>query len=210
MGFPTTAKGKAFWTYAFTPDTKFDAYGKYHTKFRIGGQEAIDLAKRVDDLLDQSLAEATENSPQKKIKKNNTVYTEVLDDNGTPTGELEFAFKQNAVITKKDKTTMNMRVAVFDAKGKPITSPVEVGNGSTVKVSYDPYKWVTPTLGAGVTLRFKGLQIIELVERSGSNADGFGFGEEDGYSHDNNNNNSDDNNEFFQEESNNENQDEDF
>ena len=207
MGFPTTAKGKAFWTYAFTPDTKFDADGKYHIKLRIGGQEAIDFSKYVDDLIDQSLAEATENNPQKKIKKNNTVYTEVLDDNGTLTGELEFQFKQKATITKKDKSVMNMRVAVFDAKGKPITEPVEVGNGSTVKVAYDPFKWVTPTLGAGATLRFKGLQIIDLVERGGSNADGFGFGEEDGYSHNNNNNNSDDNNEFFQEASD---QDEDF
>lgn len=210
MGFPTTAKGKAFWTYAFTPDTKFKAEGEYKIKFRQGGQEAIDLQKYVDDLLDQSLAEAKEEMPQKKINKHNSVYSEVLDDNGTPTGELEFVFKQKAVITKKDKSTMNMRVAVFDAKGIPITDPVEVGNGSTVKVAYEPFKWVTPTMGAGVTLRFKGLQIIDLVARGGSNADGFGFGEEEGYSHNNNNNNnSDDNNEFFQEADSSE-EDEDF
>ena len=64
-------------------------------------------------------------------------------------------------------------------------------------------------MGAGVTLRFKALQVIKLVSRAGGEkAEGFGFGEEDGYSHDNNNNNnSDDNDEFFPETSD---QDEDF
>ena len=210
MGFLTTEKGKAYWTYAFTPDTKYKAEGEYKIKLRMSGQEAIDLQKYVDDLYDQSLAEAVDDSPAKKISKaNNSVCTECLNEDGAPTGELEFTFKQRAVITKKDKTTMPMRVAVFDAKGEPITEEVVVGNGSTVKVSYEPFKWVTPTMGAGVTLRFKALQVIKLMSRAGGDkAEGFGFGEEDGYSHDNNNNNnSDDNDEFLPETSD---QDEDF
>jgi len=209
MGYPTTVKGKAFWTYAFTPDTKFDSEGVYTTKFRLGGEAAVNFQKEVDKLMDAAFGKAKEENPAKKIKKANAPYTEVTDDNGNETGELEFVFKQKATINTKNGP-MNMKVAVFDAKGKPITEPVDIGNGSTVKVAYEPNLWFVPSTGAGVTLRFKGLQIIDLLARAGSGADGFGFGEEDGYSHDNNNNNNgeaEDDQEFFEENSNSEEED---
>lgn len=200
MGYPTTVKGKAFWTYAFTPDTKFDSDGVYTTKFRIGGEAAVAFQQEVDKLSSQAVEKAKEDNPTKKIKVGSVPYSEVLDENGNETGQLEFVFKQKATINTKNGP-MNMRVAVFDAKGKPITEPVEIGNGSTVKVAYEPNLWYVPSTGAGVTLRFKGLQVIDLLARAGGDgAEGFGFGEEDGYSHTNNNNNSDDDDGLFEEE----------
>lgn len=207
MGYPTTVKGKAFWTYAFTPDTKFDSDGVYTTKFRLGGEAAVGFQKEVDKLMDAAFGKAKEDNPAKKIKKANAPYSEVTDDDGNETGELEFVFKQKATIPTKNGP-MNMKVAVFDAKGRPITDPVEIGNGSTVKVAYEPNLWFVPSTGAGVTLRFKGLQVIDLKARaSGDNADGFGFGEEDGYSHDNNNNNNGDVDDGFFEENHSEEED---
>lgn len=197
MGYPTTAKGKAFYTYAFTPDTAF-SQNIFTTKVRFSGQDAIDLQKKVDELCDASHKKASEEQG-KKVKKANPPYKEVLDDNDNPTGQLEFHFKENATINTKNGP-MQMRVAVFDAKGAPIAEPLEVGNGSTVKVAYEPYMWFSASQGSGVKLRFKGLQIVDLKVREGTGADSFGFGSEDGYSHDNNNNNvSDDDNDFFEE-----------
>ena len=200
MGYPTTVKGKAFWTYAFTPDTKFDSDGVFTTKFRIGGEAAVNFQNEVDALSKKSVEKAKEDNPTKKIKEASKPYSEVLDEEGKETGQLEFVFKQKASIKTKNGP-MQMRVGVFDAKGKPITDPVDIGNGSTVKVAYEPNLWFVPSTGAGVSLRFKGLQIIDLMARAGgSGAEGFGFGEEDGYSHDNNNNKSEDDDELFEEE----------
>lgn len=211
MGFPTTVKGTAFWTYAFLPDTKFKSEGEYKIKFRLSGEDAVSFQKTVDKLAEDSVAKAKEDNPAKKIKAANKPYSEVVDENGNETGELEFKFTQRAVIPTK-RGDMQMRVAVFDSKGTPINDPVEVGNGSTVKVAYEPNLWYVPSSGAGVSLRFKGLQIIDLVARETAN-DGFGFGEEEGYSHENNNNNnSDDDHDFSEEEgySQDEDQEEDF
>ena len=62
---------------------------------------------------------------------------------------------------------------------------VEVGGGSKVKMAIKPYTWYSPSLGFGVSLQLKALQIIELVapSASGAGASSFGFtSEEEGFS----------------------------
>ena len=208
MGYPTTSTGKAMYTYAFSPDTGF-GQNIYSIKLRLSGEDAVKLQGQVDELLTASHKKYTEEMAGKKIKKANPPYKEVTKEDGTPTGMLEFHFKQNATIDTKNGP-MDMRPSVFDAKGKPITEPVKVGNDSSVKVAYEPYLWYSASQGAGVKLRFKALQIIELKEPANSNgADGYGFSEEEGYSHENNNNNGgeDEAEEFFPETPDNEEED---
>ena len=209
MGYPTTLMGKAMYTYAFSPDTGF-GQNQYSIQLRLGGEDAVKLQGQVDELLSASHKKYSEEMAGKKVKKASPPYKEVTNEDGTPTGQLEFKFKQNATIDTKNGP-MDMKPAVFDAKGKPITEPVKVGNGSSVKVAYEPYLWYSASQGAGVKLRFKALQIIDLKEvTGGNNADGYGFGEEDGYSHENNNNNGggdDEAEEFFPETPDNEEED---
>ena len=39
----TTPIGKAYYTYAFKPDTQFKEEGEFGVKLRLGGEEAIDI-----------------------------------------------------------------------------------------------------------------------------------------------------------------------
>lgn len=181
----TTAKGTAYWPYIFKPDTKWNEDGDYKIKFRLKGEDAVSLQKKIDGFLNDSVEQAKQKLEGKKIKKADPPYEEVLDDNDNPTGELEFKFKQRAVINTKNGT-MQKRVKVVDAKGSPITNELKVGNGSTVKVAYDPNLYYTPTAGAGVSLRLVGVQIIDLVEYA--NDESNVFGEEEGFQYNNNNN----------------------
>ena len=69
-----------------------------------------------------------------------------------------------------------------DAKGKPLTGETKVGGGSVIKVSYEVVPYYTAIAGAGVSLRLKAVQIIELKAYSGGgNAESYGFGEEEGF-----------------------------
>lgn len=217
MSYATTKAGEALWVNAFVPDTKFDENGVYNMKFRLSGEDAMELQETVDKHHSNSKARAKEENPKKKIKEASLPYTEVFDEDGNETGELEFTFKQKAVITTK-KGPMDKSVAVFDAKGNPITKPIGIGNGSEVIVAYEPYLYHVGSMGAGVTLRFKGLQILKLVappSKDGEGASSFGFQkQEEGY--ESNKESSDDHSEdeedegYFQDETKGSNEEEDF
>ena len=217
MSYATTKAGEALWVNAFVPDTKFQAEGVYNIKFRLRGEEAMELQERVDSHQAAAVSKAKEENPKKKIKEASLPYTEVFDEDGNETGELEFTFKQKAVITTK-KGPMDKSVAVFDAKGNPITKPIGIGNGSEVIVAYEPYLYHVGSMGAGVTLRFKGLQILKLVappSKDGDEAGSYGFKkQEEGY--ESNKESSDDHSEdeedegYFQDETKGSNEEEDF
>jgi hypothetical protein len=181
MAYPTTPAGAVFYPYVFSPDTKFNADGDYKAKLRLSGPSATKLKGQVDALIEKALDQAREENPKRKPKEANPPYVEVLDDNGQETGEVEFSFKQRAVITTK-KGPLEMKPKVFDAKGTPIIEPVVIGNGSTVKIAYEPNPYST-SIGTGVSLRLKAMQVIELKEMNGAGdgANSFGFGEEEGY-----------------------------
>jgi hypothetical protein len=60
-----------------------------------------------------------------------------------------------------------------------VKGDIKLGGGSTIRVSYEIVPFVSP-IGAGASLRLKGVQVIDLVEWGSGNADYYGFGEEEG------------------------------
>ena len=201
----TTPIGKAYYTYAFKPDTQFKEDGEFGVKLRLGGEEAIDIQKRVDEWLNASHEKAKSENPAKSIRKFDAPYKEVMNEDGTPTGELEFKIVQRAV-TKTKNGPWHRKIAVFDAEGTPITNEVRIGNGSKVRVAVQPEYWYTPALGAGLRLAFRGLQIVELIEYNPESSDVSFDAVDGGYKHENNNDNSeganDGSEEFFSSEEN--------
>lgn len=172
----TTPAGKALWVKAFEPDEKYHVYS---VKLILPQKDAQELIDQVDGWAEESFKEAVK---EKKTKKRATLpYQPVLDDEGNETGDIQFTFKQKSQTAEGKK--LNVKIGVFDGKGKPITNPVQIGNGSLVKVAFEPNQWANGAQGAGVQLRFRALQILKLVEYGGgTTADAFGFGEEnDGY-----------------------------
>ena len=168
----TTPLGTAYFAYIFTPDTKFDDNGVYQVNLRMSKSDAKPLVKVIDNTIEETM----EASKSKKKKLAPKPYFKATDSEGNETGEIEFKFKQKAVIKTK-KGDMKMQPKVFDCKGKPIVEQMLVGNGSRIKIAFEPYGYDVASIGIGASLRLKAVQIVDLVN---SETGGFGFGEEDG------------------------------
>jgi hypothetical protein len=184
MAYQVTPMGKSQWAKIAVPDTKFVADGEYSIRLRLKGASATKLQASIDKAVEKAVAKAVEDNPNKKIKKGTVPYVEVVED-GNQTGELEFKFKQKKIIQTKNGP-IEKKVVMFDANNKPIVEKLLVGNGSDVKVAYDPKPYYTPTQGASVSLKLVGVQILNLVPyNNDDSAESLGFKKEDGYSHNN-------------------------
>lgn len=170
-----TPKGVAQYPKLTQPDTKFNPDGEYNTKLILDAEPAQETLSLLDKLYAEAQEKAKKENPGKKIKPGPEPYS--VDEE---TGKVTLNFKLKAKVTRKDGTQFEQKVALFDAKGKPLTD-VNVGGGSTIKVAFEAIPYYTAMAGAGISLRVRAVQVIELHEYSSGGAGAFGFGEEDGY-----------------------------
>jgi hypothetical protein len=189
-----TPRGVAVYPRLTTPDTKFNPEGVYSIRFRIPATAAKDLLAKIEAEYDASYvkhlekarAEAKEKRkpPVKDIKRADKPYKAVVDEEGNETGELEFNFKLPAVGKKQDGTTYTRRPNIVDASGASLLGrDLKIGGGSIVRVSFFLNDFFTPLVGAGVSLRLYGVQVLKLVEFNSASAESMGFGKEDGYTY---------------------------
>ena len=174
--------GTAMWAKVFEPDTKFNPDGDFTINIQMSQAEAAPMCEQLEEIVQAKFNEAIKEDPRLK----NTLTTQpvcqpVYDrDTGNDTGNVEFKFKLKAKVRKRDGSTYEQAPAVFDAKVKPMSKDVMIGNGSKVKVAFEPIPYVMPsTKKAGVSLRLKAVQVIDLIEY-GNSASSV-FDEEDGY-----------------------------
>lgn len=175
-----TPSGKAMWCKIDKPDTKFKKEGEYSVQLRLDGPDAQSLKSMIDGFMEESKTQAVAKDPKfanKGFAK--PPYFVAKDKDGTTTGETEFRFKQIAsVFSERTNKNHQFHVDLFDSK-KNMIAPEHtlIGNGSIIKVAFEPHLWATHALGIGVSLRLKGVQILELVEYERENP----FKEEQGY-----------------------------
>lgn len=173
----TSPAGIAQYPRLVEPDTKYNPDGEFKVTLELNAAESQEMMNFLDEQYKRSQEKAKKDFPGKKIKQGPNPY-EVDDD----TGKVTVKFKTKAKVTMRSGDSFDQKVALFDAKGKPLVNPPNVGGGSKIKVSYQVVPYYTATVGAGLTLRMKAVQIIKLVEyTSGANASSYGFKEEDGY-----------------------------
>lgn len=173
----TTPTGIAQYPWLNKPDTKFNPDGEYKVNLEVDTDAAQKLVTFLDEQFAQAVAEAKKANPGKKIKEGSPGY-----DVNEETGKVTFKFKTKAKVTTKSGDTFDQKIALFDAKGKPLTNAPNIGGGSKVKVSFEIMQYYTAMAGAGLSLRVKAVQVIDLVEFSGgASAEAYGFGEEEGY-----------------------------
>ncbi len=181
----TTPTGMATYPFLTRPNTKFDPDGEYKVNVILPLDEAKGLMKEIDEAMNESFEKAKSENPKKAkgIRLAKPPYTEVTDDDGNETGEVQFGFKMKAKITPRNGgQPFEVKPAIYDAAGKPIPpTELKLASGSKVKVCADLIPFFTDLVGAGITLRLKAVQVIELVEYQGVSADRFGFGAEEGY-----------------------------
>lgn len=171
-----TPKGVAQYPKLNTPDTKFNPDGEYNTKLVLEGDVAQDTLSLLDKLYAEAQDKAKKENPGKKIKSGPEPYS--VDEE---TGKVTLNFKLKAKVTRKDGTQFEQKVALFDAKGKPLPEGANVGGGSVLKVAFEAVPYYTAMAGAGISLRCRAVQVIELHEYNAGGAGSYGFSEEDGY-----------------------------
>lgn len=166
----TSPIGKAMWPHLTTPDTKFQPDGEYHVKLNVQQADAADLIAKIDQGMADSLVLAKERNPDtKKFKVADPPYTQEDD------GSYSFSYKLKAKVTPKKGDPFMQRPALFNADATPLAADVRIGGGSAIRCSCEIIPFWTQLVGAGVTLRLRAVQIVNLVAYGAPPADYFGF-----------------------------------
>ena len=180
-----TPKARAVFPRLNTPDTKFNAQGRYSVKIRLPeaeGRDFLATLQKIDEENFKEVVAAHSNDIDKKTGKllppptnDGLPYSLELGDDKKPNGYMTVGFGMTASYTdKKTQKMVALKPALYDSQGKPIN--VEVGGGSLIKVAFQPSGYyVEGTRKAGVSLRLQAVQIIELVKFGGVT-----FGKEEG------------------------------
>lgn len=171
-----TPIGTAVFPHLNTADTKFDEKGVFSTSLRLTPDEAAPMIKSLEQVYSSGYKKICGEKNKATLKKADMPWSKETDrESGEETGNYLFKFKMKA----ETRTGIKMRPVLFDAKCQPMED--NIGAGSKMKVAFDPSCWHVAALGVGISLRLKGVQVLELVEYSGRSADSLGFGEEDGF-----------------------------
>jgi|5B_taG_2_1085324.scaffolds.fasta_scaffold00153_34 hypothetical protein len=165
----TTPKGIAQYPWLSKPDTKFDEEGQYKVNLILSQEDAKPLIQQINESFAQNLKEETKKNKGKDIKTANPPYSDELDDNGKPTGNIIIKFKSKAIYPP----------AIFDAQGN-VMKDSNIWGGSEIRVNGSIAPYYVPLIGAGVSLRLRAVQVIEYVEGGTGSADRFGFEEVEG------------------------------
>jgi hypothetical protein len=174
--------GTAVYPRLTKPDDKFDADGAYSVKLRMKAEDAEEFETELKDIYAEHYKTCLAKASKKKLKKSPHWPIKVVeDDQGDETDEVEINFKMKALVRPKNGDPFEKRPVLIDGKCKPITGEIKLGGGSTLKIKAELNLWANPSLGVGVTLEPKVVQVINLVEYT-PGADTSGFEEvEDGF-----------------------------
>tara|TARA_B100000749_G_C18311951_1_gene417149 strand:- start:32 stop:622 length:591 start_codon:yes stop_codon:yes gene_type:complete len=171
-----TPEGKAVYPHLNKADDVYDEDGIFSTKLAISSEDAGKLVEKLEEFAEESYKTQCKEQKKPKLKRFTHPWEDEYDKDGQATGNILFKFKMRA----KTKQGIELRPVLVDSKMKPIKDLV--GSGSKIKVAFEARGWFVPALGAGVTLRLRGVQVLELIEYSaGTSATSLGFKEEDGF-----------------------------
>ena len=167
-----TPVGQAVYPKLVTPDTKFNPDGLFSCKLIVSEEDYNAFRSHLQPMVEQEYKKYSIAQGKDKLKKA-IEPVRISED-----GQYEINAKQAARTTTKQGDVLEFKVALFDAEVKPITNDPNIGSGSKMKLSVQPYFWHVPSQGFGYTLRLKAAQILELVEFSSG---GHGFSKESGF-----------------------------
>lgn len=169
----TTPVGIAVYPHLNRPDTKFHDLGAYKCNILVPIEEA-------KPLMDKLVAFYKQSTGQAPNKFENYMFKLSVDEDGEPTGMVEFKIAVKNRMTKKGEL-WDRKPKMFGADLLPCPNANPYG-GSKLRVSMEAYAWDAGGK-KGVSLQPKAVQIIELVSASsgGAGAGAFGFSKEEGY-----------------------------
>lgn len=160
------------------PNTGVSGKPQYKVNLSLTQEQATPLIKDIEEAKAKALAMIPEG---KKQKESDDPYYNELDDDGQETGRVIFKFKMNSQIKTKDGRTIDMQPRLFDAQGTLMTECDDIWGGSSLRVSADLIPFYVAAVGAGVSLRLKAVQVIELKTGGGASASSYGFDSTEGF-----------------------------
>ena len=180
-----TAKGEVIGFNAiFKPSTTYNKAGEYLISILVSEEEGKKTLEAIKEVRKEQF---------KNFKKGKTdtvaeilavkPYSKVDEETGesAPDSEGRWIIKAKVKANIVEGKATN-KIAVFDAKGKPVSS-CKLGEGSTVRLKLN-LSGYTVAGKSGVSVKLSAVQIINLVEYQGTSNtasfDGFEV-EEDGY-----------------------------
>lgn len=149
------------------PSDKFGA-ATYSCKAEFEGESARIMKETVDNLMKQS---------EKKAGKSGIAKPPYITTNK----KVIVNFKQKAEIKSRTGKVYEKTVTIYDSKAKVVDEFLNMGEGSTVRISFDPYMWAVASQGgAGVTLQLSSVQVLDLVTFGNGDSNANPFEETEG------------------------------
>ena len=171
-----TPKGSLLFPHIYEPETYEGKDVGFTINIKFDQKETDALIAVIDEELEKAKHSIKLKPGQKWSAEPCLGYKEYKD------GDIVFKFKANSHYQTKSGEIHKVTIPVFDAHGTPIKDPLNIGNGTIAKVAYTlvPY-WISKVVN-GIKLRLDAVQIIDLKEYGQKDAQGFGFGSEEGFS----------------------------
>lgn len=164
----TTPAGIARFPSLNRPDTKFSEVGVYKVNLELSAADAEPFIKQAEALFAEFLEDKKRELKKDKLK----LHAAPWEEND---GLVQLKLKVPAMGKNKETgEEYSRKPTLFDAAGKE--EDVNIGGGSKLKVAVVPYCWYTASLGAGITLQPKAVQVLDLVTwGNGGTAEAYGF-----------------------------------
>ena len=148
---------------------------KYECKITFAPDECKDFVKQLEGLWNENLKFQAALAGGKKLKVSTKPWRDEKDKDGNPTGRTEVSAKTNAQYQDKSGATINKRIKLFEADGKPFERADWISSGTKGRLQFMACGYNSPALGAGLTFRLNAAQIIDLVAGGGGTAETYGF-----------------------------------
>lgn len=173
-----TPAGIAVYPHLTRADYEYNKDGDFHTGLALdpadpGVAEFIADVNRANEEAFEELKAEKPAATAKKMKLYEP-FKPQEDEEGNETGKLICKFKMRAHVEAKNGDSWDQKPALWDSAGNEVNAQsTRIWGGSTLRIKCElvPF-FVASSKEAGVTLRLKEVQIIELVE--GQKGGGFG------------------------------------
>ncbi len=194
-----TPVGVARYPHLNSPDTRFDDPGIYKCDIILPVEDGAvqELITYLTGIRDKRFKAEKEDAKKGKKFVKADIFELEIDDAGDETGNLILKTKLNSVGKDKSGKTWTNEPRLFDSEGNPIPSETQIWSGTRLIIAgtVNPYAMTNTVIvekkgkqtkkkitSVGVSLKCKGVQVLELVTGGDATAESFGFGtHSDGY-----------------------------
>ena len=164
-----TKAGPAAWIKVYKPDTTFKEGGEFAVDLFLDPEKAQEVIEVYDKIVADTVADEggkpSKDVQYKLVSDCSKKYLDGLSSTGLdvdPTWYL-LKFRVDHKVTPKKGEPFENTIKVVDKAGKDLPEGKDsIGNGSEIRVAYEPYGWAVSGK-VGCKMRLKGIQVLELV-----------------------------------------------